>query len=332
MRTTVFHPAGAHAIKMWVLMSCFALQGCGTTVHVASTWSDTPVVIDGRSDEWSSSLSPIKDIPGMLGMRNDQEYLYLCLISSDRDFRRQMVGAGMTIWFESKGGNKIGIHYPLGMTGMGMGPGARPGGIDGEMPSDAPPEGPPPGAGGREPGMESGMGGDMLEVVKELEILGPEKDDVDRMPVVQANGIALKIGQSAGAIVYELKVPLMKTQNHPYAIASDPGSKVDVSFETGKVTRPSGGPDAGGKSGGRGGEGGGPPGGGGPGGMGPTGGVGDGGGPPGGGMPGGGGMRGGRRGGRGGEGGPGGGRAEPKQFKLKTEVTLASGRATDSTR
>ena len=225
----------------------------------------------------------------------------------------------MTIWFEPKNGDKIGVHYPLGMPGMGMGPGAgfeQPGG---EMPSGLPPEGALPDAGGPEQGMGTDRTGYIPEIVKELEILGPGKDDVERMPVVQATGIEVKIVQSAGAVVYELKIPLKKTEKHPYAIASNLGSKVDVDFETGKFTRPSGGPGAGGMSGGPGGMGSGP------GGMGPAGG-GAGGGPPGGGMPGGGGMGGGRGG------GPGGGRAEPKQFKLETEVTLAAGQATISTK
>jgi hypothetical protein len=331
MYAKFMHVTGVLGLGLLMLLACAALQGCGSTVDVASNWSDSAVVIDGKTDEWSSSLSPMKDIPVLLGMRNDQDYLYLCLASSDWDFRRQMMGAGMTIWFEPKSGDRIGIHYPLGMSGMGMGLGGRFGPPGGEMPPGAYPEGGPPDAGGPEPGMGTGRTGNMPEIVKELEILGPGKDDVDRMPVVQATGIEVKIGQSEGSMVYELKIPLQKTQNHPYAIASNLGSKVDISFETGKLTRPAGGPGAGGMSGGRVPGGGGPGGmGPGPGGMGPTGG--DGGGPPGGAMPGSGGMGGGRRGGRGGEGGPGGGRAEPKQFKLKTEVTLASGQSNNSTK
>jgi hypothetical protein len=296
-----------------MLLVCVALQGCGSTVQVASNWSDFPVVIDGRVDEWSSSLSPMKDMPVLLGMRNDQEYLYLSLASSDRDFRRQMMGAGMTIWFEPQGGDKIGIHYPLGMSGVGMWPGTGFGQPGGEMP----PEGTPLDAGPPEPGMGSAKNENLPDVLKELEILGPGKDDVDRIPVLQVHGIEVKIGLSEQTVLYELKIPLKKTQNHAYVLVSDFGSKVDVSFETGKLTRFAGGPGGMGPR---------------PGGMGPPGGGGEGGGPPAGGLPDRGGMGGGRRGGRGGEGGPGGESAEPKQFKLKTEVTLASGQATNLTK
>jgi hypothetical protein len=297
------------------------LSGCGSTVDVASSWSNSPVVIDGKADEWASSLKEIKDSPVMFGMRNDQDYLYICLESSDRQFRQQLMGLGMTIWFEPKGGDKIGIHYPFGMTaGMGMGSMGGAGGSGGERLGEEPPEGGPP-------DMREGRGGSMPEPVKELEILGPGKNDVERLPIVQTPGIAVQIGQSRGNMVYELKIPLKKTPEHPYAIASGVGSVVDVNFETGKFNPPSGRP-GGGMSGGGGGPGeGGFPGAGGtgggmgppPGGMGPI----DGGsGPTGGGMPGGG--KGGGRGGR--EGGPhGGNRSEPKQFKLDVELTLASG-------
>ena len=302
------------------------LQGCGNTVDVASNWSNSAVVIDGKAGDWLS-LQPIKDSPVLLGMRNDQDYLYLCLESSDRQFRQQLMGLGMTIWFEPKGGEKIGIHYPLGMGRMG--PGAGYGAPGGEMPASGPPDGGPADVDG--PAAEKG--GNTPEIVKELEILGPGKNDVDRMPLIQAAGIEIQIGHSGGAVVYELKIPLQKSAKHPYAIAARPGSKVDVNFETGKFT-PSSGMSEGARAGGEGTGGGGFPGDGSGGGMGPPpGGMGpvDGGEPPGGGMPGGG-MGGGHRGGRGSEVGHGGRKSEPKQFSLETEVTLASGPVNSTTR
>jgi hypothetical protein len=303
------------------------LQGCGSTVDVASNWSNSAVVIDGKADDWSS-LQPIKDSPVLLGMRNDQDYLYLCLESSDRQFRQQLLGLGMTIWFEPKGGDKIGIHYPLGRGRMG--PGAGYGAPGGEIPAGGPPDGGPAEVDG--PGAEKG--GNTPEIVKELEILGPGKNDVDRMPLIQAAGIEIQIGHSGGTIVYELKVPLQKSAKHPNGIAARPGSKVDVNFETGKFTPPENKSGSGMSGGGEGTGGGGYPGGGQGGGMGPPpGGMGpvDGGEPPGGGMPGGG-MGGGQRGGRGSEGGYGGRKSEPKQFSLETEVTLASGPVNSTTR
>jgi hypothetical protein len=307
------------------------LQGCGSTVDLASDWSNSAVVIDGKADEWLS-LNPVKDTPIQLGFRNDPENLYLCLQSSDRQFRQQLMGLGMTVWFEPKGGDKIGIHYPLG---IGMAPGGSYGGPGGKI-QDGEGSESQSNRGRSGQGMGEGAAGNAPEIVKELEILGPGKNDVDRMPIVQAQGIEVRIGQSQEMVVYELKIPLKKTDKHPYALASNPGSIVGVTFETAKFTRPQGSPGetSGGPSGGgtggypRGGDTGGmgPP----PGGMGPIGGGGDDGGQPGG-MPGGG-MGGGRRGGRGGESGPGGGRTEPKQFKLETEVTLASGPASSTTK
>jgi hypothetical protein len=300
-----------------VLLVAATLQGCGSSVELASNWSNSAVVIDGKADEWSSSLMPIKDSPVMLGMRNDQDYLYLCLKSSDRQLRQQMMVAGMIVWFEPKGGDQIGIHYPLGMTGgipSGIGP------AEGGLPGDEPPFGGPPDAGPPEQGFGEGRNGIMPELVKELEVLGPGKNDVKRMSLLETPGIEVGLGQSGGILVYELKIPLKKSEKHPYALASSPGSTVDVNFETGKLTRPSG------LSGGMPGGGGGPRGGG-PGGMGPGGGGPGGGGPPSGGMPGD--MGGGRRG-RGS--GPGGGRTEPKQFKFEAEATLASGSANSATK
>ena len=40
--------------------------GCGGTAELASPWSAAPVSIDGSAAEWSGSLTPLKDAPGMI--------------------------------------------------------------------------------------------------------------------------------------------------------------------------------------------------------------------------------------------------------------------------
>jgi hypothetical protein len=95
-----------------------------------------------------------------------------------------------------------------------------------------------PGAGG---GVEQIGGQD------ELEILANGKDEGRRMRVEQAGGIAARMALRGGVLVYELKVPLVGSDEHPNAAGVEPGQAVRIEIETPEyrgpmlVPRPGGG-------------------------------------------------------------------------------------------
>jgi len=124
-----------------------------------------------------------------------------------------------------------------------------------------------------------------MMMFSEMEILGPEKDDVNRASAQNSFGIQAAIGGIPDEPVYELKIPLQSEKGKPYAVEALPGSEISVGLISGKVAsmRRGGGP--GGGMGGPGGRGGGMGPGGGSGGMGPGGGRGGMDGPDGGGAP-----------------------------------------------
>ncbi len=171
------------------------MTGCGSTQDLPSSWDNGTVTVDGNASEWGSGMTNLKDTKVFLGVRNDGDYLYLCLNSQDQQFRRQMIGLGLTVWFESKGGNKLGVLYPIGM----MKQGGRPTFESGETED---PE-------NRERIVE--------QALQDFEILGPGKDDRNLFSVVQSPGISMKVGGKQGQTVYELKVPLKRSSEHPYA-------------------------------------------------------------------------------------------------------------------
>jgi len=74
--------------------------------------------------------------------------------------------------------------------------------------------------------------------MNELEILGLGKDEVKKIPVEEAKGIEIDIEFSSGMLVYELKVPLIQSEQHPYAIGAEAGSSVGIGLETAKMEWP----------------------------------------------------------------------------------------------
>ena len=261
-----------------ILLVCvaFASYGCSTAVELPSAWRARDVVVDGSDSDWQGATTYIKGPNLALGVRNDSEYLYACVILNNRQTQMQVLASGLTVWFDAGGGqNKsFGFRFPLGVQGNQL-----PAGVErSDEPEDA-----------RQLIQQS---------QSELEVIGPGKDDRERLPSMVAQGITAKLGNRQGVLVYELRVPLRKSARNPYAIDVGEAQFLGIGFETSGLNPEMMKDRPGGTGGGGMGRGGPPPGGGGM----PPGGGGM---PPGGGPPG---MQ---------RGGP------PEPLKLWTRVQLA---------
>ncbi len=139
---------------------------------------------------------------------------------------------GLIVWFDPSGGDKkhFGVKFPVGVLpddapGRGRG-GVRRGPGGGRPPGD-------PGSGNpAQPDQPA-----QLEPTNRLELYGPEKDDAHSFVTDMAPGIAVKVGEVQGYFVYELKVPLARTADWPYAIDAKPGVLIGFGLETPKMER-----------------------------------------------------------------------------------------------
>lgn len=210
-----------HAISLlFILPLGVFVFGCKST-ELNCIWKDREIVIDGNHTDWKNTLTYIQKKDVSIGLMNDEKYLYICLVPTNLQVQDQMTRLGFTLWLDPKGGkNKtLGIHYPLGMTGSGMSP--RDLGF------------------GQRQGMgvtdTSRMRIQIEQSLSELEILGPEGGDVRRMGIDQIEGIDVEVGNFTGTFVYELKVPLMHDEEHPYAVGIENISSIGIGFETTEI-------------------------------------------------------------------------------------------------
>ena len=261
------------------------LGGCSGTEALQSEALDREITVDGAVADWQGALTPIEKKNLSLGLRNDGDYLYIALVSSDRQRVNQMIGLGLTIWFDADGGKEktFGIRFPLGLMASGQS----------FSPRDRQQNGDPDARRQR-----------FEESLTDLEIFDGEESSM-RFMVDAVNGIAVRTTLDAGVLVYELKVPLRRSEAHAFAVDAAPGDVIGVGLETPEIDREAMRQQMGGRGGGRGGAGGRG------GGQGSFGGPGSG--------RGGMGRAGGGPGGRGGFGGQ-----QPEPLKLWTTVTLAA--------
>ena len=266
----------------------------GKDLQVASAWAPAPAKVDGTAATWSELLKPLGDVPMVIGVQNDADFLYLCLKTSDLKLKKQLAMSGLTVWANGTGKTErgFGVRFPIGRGPRGM---------QAEGGQSAPP---PAGE-----GSETGAG----RAPSEFELIGPTAEDRLRVKSGGDESVAAALGDDTGVTVLELRIPLKPSDAHPLAIGAGPGTVIALGLETEKPKAKEGkGEEGGGAPGGE-------PGGGSPGGG--RGGSGGFGGGRGGGY--GGGFGGGHHG-RGGGMGEGATREMPSPIKIWLRVTLAT--------
>jgi hypothetical protein len=184
------------------------LFGCSSGLKLTSEWRTGEIQIDGSDAEWQRGLYYDEETEMLYSVRNDDESLYLLLKTQNRSTQTQILRGGFTVWFDPSGGKArtFGLHYPLPRE---------------HTPLAAPEE-----------NFESPMAEGLDQTPLELEIIGPQSDNVQRMPVFDARGISVKTARTRGTIVYELCIPLKKNALHPYAIDMIPGKRIGIGLTT----------------------------------------------------------------------------------------------------
>jgi hypothetical protein len=223
--TGVLPGGSVPAAALLLSLSILGTAGCRSfsTFSVDSRPTDQKIVVDGRSDDWSGKTYVVGDGEVSVGFMNDGEDLYICLLAQNDALREQIMAGGLIVWIDPKGGEKktLGIKFPLGRPAKG--PRERP--RDDQKPRDEENEEAP----GSDPPPENAPAG--------LEIVTSEKGAPRGYDPNEAPGIETAIEPSRGFLVYEIKIPLARSESRPYAVGAAPGEVVGIGFETGKIDR-----------------------------------------------------------------------------------------------
>jgi hypothetical protein len=203
------------ALIMAVLLSSFP-SNC-SNLRLQSQWRDRDIIIDGNYDEWEGTLLFSEDKGATLGFINDEDNLYLCLMSADQSVLMRAISSGFIVWFDGSGkkNEKTGLRFPVG----------------GKIFSSVEPD--------RKPGFDSqDRIKELLEQQFDLFIITGEKPQLIKLAELNKLGIALRLGQHLGRLVYELQIPLSKSDTHPYAVNAVSDRPVKIKFELGEMERP----------------------------------------------------------------------------------------------
>ncbi len=200
------------------ILPCILIVGCGKP-KLESKWRIRQISIDGKFEDWQEDIVYYNAGTRIsVGVVNDDTYLYVCLITRNRGFMEQLMRAGFTVWFDPEAGTDkvFGVHFPFGMQGK-------------NMPMET-------GGGSLVPMDKKDLkepAGIFQEPWQEIEIIGPGKEEkyTTSMEAIEKDGISVKIGSLKGYFTYELKVPLVESEQHAYYIGAK-SKIIGMGFET----------------------------------------------------------------------------------------------------
>jgi len=232
------------------------LSGCGEK-KLISDWRDRQISIDGKYKDWGGAESYYDErAKVIINLVNDENYLYISIITRNREIEAKVMNSGLVVWFDPEGKNKktFGIQFPTGLKDMGIA-------LEEErdMTKDWRDQ--------KDTSVlidrEKERAGD-TSFNKKLELLEKLQDKLEivkgdfdfkkkgkrpKPPVKEKAkdkkgpnkeftleeaaklGIEAKVGRENDYFVYELKVPLVKSAEHPYAIEVKKGKPVGLGLE-----------------------------------------------------------------------------------------------------
>lgn len=202
-------------LTILIVVAFFSTSLMAKNATIESHWKTGEIIIDGIASEWSTPFSELSDNENWsINVKNDNEKLYLCFISTDKSINRQMMMSGFSVTFNGTQKNKdaiFGVRFPIGMHSNS----------EQQARNDQ----------NRDPEALKALEEQMLMT---LEIVGPNKNYSKPMGVGIADsfGISVKCAQKTDTLVYELEIPLKKGTTVTGEIDLAKKTLAKVTFET----------------------------------------------------------------------------------------------------
>lgn len=185
-------------VHLGVLLSTLLVSPALAKKAVPSEWS-TSVVVDGSRDEWDGPTTYFKGPELHVAVRNDADSLYVCMSSLDPRKAYQAIGRGLTLRLDPEGGKPLRIRFPPGLEQSGERHRMQP--------------------------------GEMMSTLGTFVVYVPGSDEPREHTLGDDVGIELDLSTDDGSFVYEARIPLRSSAEHPYGIGVDPGGRLVLSLD-----------------------------------------------------------------------------------------------------
>lgn len=207
----------------YFLIILITITGCSGPA-IISSWQNDEIIIDGSRQDWNGGFSFIEDEQVAVAMKNDDNYLYLCLATSDRSKIMNIMQMGFTVWLDplDSDGQTIGVQYPVKREKE-----PRPNMQLGDNQEDS-----------RGNLNNEKMFNNLKNMQNEILIVNEDNFPLTAIPTKNIEGIGAEVGNEMNQFIYELRVPLTYNKINAVFLDALPGEEIKVTFETGEIQKP----------------------------------------------------------------------------------------------
>lgn len=211
-----------------LIISVLFLVSCSE--NLLSIWKNSEISIDGNKEDWEGKLTFFEDEKAALGIVNNNDHLYLCLVTNDQTKINQLLHGNLTIWLDpqSSDGQTFGIQYPIQKM------------PDFNMKQEKP---------NSKPDFNSNKNeNDERNIAQRIEMLKASQNEIlvvneDEFPLFAYKmnnevGLEASINYEINQLIYEMKIPIGNLSDQNFFVDILPGEEVALSFESGKMKKP----------------------------------------------------------------------------------------------
>lgn len=202
------------------IISVLIFTNCSSTKTFVSSANNNEVVIDGLRNEWEGKLNIFGEQKVGVGVRNDDQNLYICVVVADQFTISRIMRAGLVVWLTPNDDSKeIGIKFPIpSLENFG------------EIPERINP------TNNEQPNLRKRFEQFLLQQDK-IKIVNKDDFPLYALDANDNNSFQAKIKMQDAELVYELKIPLSKNKLSKYIFNAGSKDEVLCKIETGKIER-----------------------------------------------------------------------------------------------
>lgn len=195
-----------------LLISATALiSSCSSTSQLSKRAAPASVTIDGDLSDWQNDMTYYEDEKINVGLKNDNDYLYISLSTAGRTIRKQIFRRGLVFKFdtEKEGVEPVTMRFPAPRMREGIGRGIP---AENNDPAENEEE--------------------ILNRISENIVFLNTKTELPERMTIKESGYKGKCAYTNEVFMIEIAVPLLKTNAAKYAIGSKAGETLFLGIET----------------------------------------------------------------------------------------------------
>lgn len=208
-------------VPVLILSLVFAIYA-KTTLN-ESTWTETPLLIDGKNTDWQD-VKPLekKKMGVAYAFKNDGSNLYALFVFKDPNFLSTLSSSGMTIWLDKE--NKKKKHYGINFQRRTIT-------ADHFIAILEKQQGPLP------ENQKNEIKKKESYTILQNGVVNKDSDTIIPIQAASDKAPSFYAAQAPGMLVFEFRIPLDNISGQVVGIGSAPGQQIAVCFEWGGVTQ-----------------------------------------------------------------------------------------------